>query len=626
MKKLFTLFLAIICSPIVLASSINASTFGYNPTNATTALQNAMQSSNDTIVVDLQVSDWNIGPINLFTIQNKVFIFQKNVKIRAIAGLFPATTGLNTCLFRMVNCSNIQFIGYQAEFIMNKPEYVALNNSEFRHCLNLTSCTDFSIFGLTFRDSGGDGIYVGGEEGFGIIGYCNNILIEDVKCINNYRQGMSICSAQNMTVRHSSFSDTIGTLPEAGIDVEPYQITQRIVNLNIENCSFTNNGWSGIALALFEMNNTSLPVSIKVKDCYFKNNNRPGNTYAHSEIQVSADDNNPVQGNVEFERCFIDGSQYAAFYSRKIANAYLVKFKDCVFQNVSQLQQLYNEPIFLEVPDYDNPSQKLGGYVFDNVLLTYNTNFNFFRVFGAPTLQGLSNISGNITVVQPNNNSFLYSNVPVIDTNVNYTFSTQTSLPSTLVSLNQLQATAIECNATVASYEMARSSSKIDYPLGVNYSNAGNVVFGDDVRLMTGGLVIPTNTTSKSENIIARKDLISETDESVLISITSNPLYSATLNIANFTIKDCGSLGIEDKNFQNLKVYPNPAKDSFSIQSNTAFQNEQLAIFDMLGRNVKNITITNSLDKINITSLAKGTYLLKFDYNNKKPTLKLVVE
>jgi xyloglucan-specific exo-beta-1,4-glucanase len=76
----------------------------------------------------------------------------------------------------------------------------------------------------------------------------------------------------------------------------------------------------------------------------------------------------------------------------------------------------------------------------------------------------------------------------------------------------------------------------------------------------------------------------------------------------------------------DFTVYPNPTKGSFSIQSNIAFQDAQLAIYDLLGRNVKKITIPNNLDKINVTSLAKGTYILKFDYNNKKPTLKLVVE
>jgi hypothetical protein len=90
---------------------------------------------------------------------------------------------------------------------------------------------------------------------------------------------------------------------------------------------------------------------------------------------------------------------------------------------------------------------------------------------------------------------------------------------------------------------------------------------------------------------------------------------SSNLAISNYDVVD-----------NDFTVYPNPTKGSFNIQSNIAFQDAQLAIYDLLGRNVKNITIPNNLDKINVTSLAKGTYILKFNYNNKKPTLKLVVE
>ena len=118
------------------ATTVLASSFGYNTTNATNALQNAIDSNNDTIIVDLQSSDWNVGPLNFFSLNNKTIILEKGVKIRAIFGLYSASTSLNTCLFRFVNCSNIIFIGYEAEFIMNKPEYIALNNSEDRHCMS----------------------------------------------------------------------------------------------------------------------------------------------------------------------------------------------------------------------------------------------------------------------------------------------------------------------------------------------------------------------------------------------------------------------------------------------------------------------------------------------------------
>jgi Secretion system C-terminal sorting domain/Right handed beta helix region len=625
MKKYIIIALSLFCFNSY-ATKINASTFGYNTTNSTVAFRNAIQSQNDTIVVNIQTSDWKIGPVIFFNLQNKVIIFEKNVKLKAVTGVF----GIDDCLLQFTQCNNIKLIGYQAEFVMNKPEYASLNNSEFRHCLALNNCVNFSILGLTFRDSGGDGIYIGGETNGNNLGYCDTVFIEDVQCINNYRQGMSIISVQNMILRNSSFSDTIGTLPEAGIDIEPNAANQRVKNLNIESCSFTNNGFSGISVGLFNLKSSSTPVSINVKDCFFKNNCRPGNTYSKSEIFVGADDFDPVQGNLLFERCFIEKSNYSAYYSRKTNNAFATKFKNCVFQNVSQLQIPNNNPIFLEVPSYSLSSPNLGGYIFENVYISYPTNFNFFRVFGAPTLQGIANISGNFTVVEPNNNPRLYTDVPQ-QTNITFTNNNQTSLPITNVSINSTQNEAIECNSTLANYTFSRTSTSINYPIGLSYTKTGTVTFGDDVHLMTNGAVIPANETSKTETILARKDLISEPNENISLSISPSNAYTITANSnTNLIVKDCSSLysKIFDTNSEKLVIYPNPATNSFSVQVPTYIgtKNIQVDILDVLGRKVKEAQLNNNFDLIDVSNLKTGTYVVQIIVNDTKYSGKLLVQ
>ncbi|MGL5892834.1 MAG: right-handed parallel beta-helix repeat-containing protein, partial [Bacteroidia bacterium] len=166
------------------ATIVNASTFGYTTTNATAAFQNAIQSSFDTIVFDLQSADWNVNPNLFFDLSNKTLIFEKGVVLRAIPGAF---NGTGDCLLKLVRASNITIIGYGAEFAMNKPEYVILNDSEYRHCLHIDNSSGITVKGLTIRDSGGDGIYAGGATWWGPQTYSENILLEDVRCINNYR-------------------------------------------------------------------------------------------------------------------------------------------------------------------------------------------------------------------------------------------------------------------------------------------------------------------------------------------------------------------------------------------------------------------------------------------------------
>eukprot|EP01051_Picozoa_sp_SAG22_P010557 SAG22_NODE_956_length_6320_cov_2.476933_7_plen_97_part_00 len=88
-------------------------------------------------------------------------------------------------------------------------------------------CDRFSLRGLTIRGSGGDGIYLAGRcgsEGCQTPVTANastNTVINRVVSDLNYRQGLSVISAVNLSVTNSVFSNTgnPGTSPEAGVDL-----------------------------------------------------------------------------------------------------------------------------------------------------------------------------------------------------------------------------------------------------------------------------------------------------------------------------------------------------------------------------------------------------------------------
>ena len=44
-----------------------------------------------------------------------------------------------------------------------------------------------------------------------------NMTIDNVKCLDNNRQGISVISAENLLIRNSEFSGTYGAAPMAGI-------------------------------------------------------------------------------------------------------------------------------------------------------------------------------------------------------------------------------------------------------------------------------------------------------------------------------------------------------------------------------------------------------------------------
>jgi hypothetical protein len=208
----------IICSVLLLfsfqahATKVIASSFGFNTTDVTTSIQAAITSGLDTVIIDNQNAIWYTKPNLFFNIFNLVLIIEPGVEIKAMANEFNA---IDAVLLNFKNATNLKIIGYSATLSMQKQEYVVLNNSEFRHGLSFWNCTGISVYGLLIKETGGDGIYIGGENAAGNLGYCRNVNVEDVRCINNYRQGLSICSVENMTVRYSEFSETVGTAPEA---------------------------------------------------------------------------------------------------------------------------------------------------------------------------------------------------------------------------------------------------------------------------------------------------------------------------------------------------------------------------------------------------------------------------
>ncbi|HSB59503.1 MAG TPA: glycosyl hydrolase family 28-related protein [Methyloceanibacter sp.] len=99
---------------------------------------------------------------------------------------------------------------------------------------------DITISGVTSRKMWGDGFYVEGAK---------NTKFCAVSADNNRRQGLSIVEADGVLVTDSVFSNTHGTRPSAGIDLEPDQPSQKIVNIRIQNSKFLNNAGPGIEIA-----------------------------------------------------------------------------------------------------------------------------------------------------------------------------------------------------------------------------------------------------------------------------------------------------------------------------------------------------------------------------------------
>jgi len=93
---------------------------------------------------------------------------------------------------------------------------------------------------VTSKEMWGDGFYLSSAKG---VTFCS--VISD----HNRRQGLSVIDVDGLEVVNSVFSNTQGTRPMAGIDLEPDDLKQRIENVRIHNSKFLNNKGPGILVA-----------------------------------------------------------------------------------------------------------------------------------------------------------------------------------------------------------------------------------------------------------------------------------------------------------------------------------------------------------------------------------------
>lgn len=118
---------------------------------------------------------------------------------------------------------------------------------EWGHGIKCGGASDIVLKNLSSNFHWGDGIDLieGLDEHSNATINCNNITLENVKCLYNRRQGMSIEAAHNVTITDCEFAYTgivKATLPSAGMDIEPWTNNNfKVSNITFRNCSIHDN-------------------------------------------------------------------------------------------------------------------------------------------------------------------------------------------------------------------------------------------------------------------------------------------------------------------------------------------------------------------------------------------------
>lgn len=295
-----------------------ASWWGFDKADATRALQEAIDSRVPRLIVDDMGAPWITD--KLMCVGGQEIVFEAGVEVLAKQGSF---TGKNDSLFTLDGVTNVTLRGYGAVLRMRRADYDAppYAKAEWRHVLNIRSSVGIKVYGLTLAESGGDGIYLGCAKG---LGPNRDIHIKDVVCDKNYRQGISVISAEDLLIEDTVMRDTAGTPPAAGIDFEPNRCDERLKNCVMRNCLTENNQGDGYEFYLPNLTKASEPVSVLIENC-----RSVGDRTAVRVVTANAE-GEAVAGEVVFRDCGFERSRNAGIIvSRKPADGMALAFERC---------------------------------------------------------------------------------------------------------------------------------------------------------------------------------------------------------------------------------------------------------------------------------------------------------
>lgn len=156
------------------------------------------------------------------------------------------------------------------------------SNGEWGHGLMIRGCSRVTVRDIRISRCWGDGISIGAAAKGKEAGVpSTDIRLERVSCRGNRRQGLTIGRSRRVVVLDCEFSDTHGTKPEYGIDIEPDR-PGTAHDIRIERCTLRGNRGGGIQVY-------HRVSGVSIRDCTIE-----GNGYG---IYVVHADSGVIAGN-----------------------------------------------------------------------------------------------------------------------------------------------------------------------------------------------------------------------------------------------------------------------------------------------------------------------------------------
>lgn len=153
----------------------------------------------------------------------------------------------------------------------------------------------------------------------------------------------------------------------------------------------------------------------------------------------------------------------------------------------------------------------------------------------------------------------------------------------------------------------------------LNFSNGGDVI---TINNILGDQVAVFNSTASGVSVSDNQSVTRNPDITGDFAIHTDA--NASLLFSPGTLADGSTLSTTQFNNADLSIYPNPASNGFVNIRSTSADAMTIAVYDLLGKQISNTTLTNN--RLNVSELNKGIYILKISQNNKSITKKIIIK
>lgn len=362
--------------------------WGFDAEDSTRFLQDAIQSKARKLIIDRQATPWITRPLT--GVSNQEIILEEGVELVAKKGDYRAK---GDCLLSFRGCENVTIRGEKkgspkpARIRMHKKDYQsdAYEKSEWRHGLVFAGCRHVLVRDLAIEETGGDGIYLGA-------GPNKNpnldVVIRRVDCNKNHRQGISVISAENLLIEDCLLRNTEGTAPESGVDFEPNNPYDLLVNCIMRNCVAENNAGRGYEICPQSMNSGSKPISIHLDKCVSRKNKLHG-------IHLCSAPKDPPGGLLRITHFLSEEDRMAGLSVQfNPYDAIRIEMEDTVIRD-SAREDSFFAPIYMQgIESDDRPT---GNLHFKRVTIKDDKDRPFFKVNDKKG-NGVRDITGEIVL------------------------------------------------------------------------------------------------------------------------------------------------------------------------------------------------------------------------------------